>query len=213
MLRCAVLAIATLAAAAAPAEILDRIAANIGQQVITNSEVTREIQVTALIEGTAPDFGAENRRRVLDRLIDQALVRREVEFTRFQLPSTEEVQGLLKQVKDRFPDQASYQAALNKHDITEQDLIGHLRWQLAMLRFIEYRFRPAVQLTEPTIRREYRRQIRAWREKNEGEAPSLEKIRPEIEKILRQQLTDSALDRWLGEVRTQNTIIYHEGYQ
>ena len=92
-------------------------------------------------------------------------------------------------------------------------MLDRVRWQLALLQFIEYRFQPAVQVTNSELGRSTggsvatglrrtRRSLRRWKQ-----------IRPELEKIVRQRLTDSALDRWLGEARTQNTILYHEGYQ
>ncbi len=195
------------------AAIVDRIAASVGFEVITDSQVADAIRVTAFLNGAQLDFSPENKRKVLDQLIDQTLVRREVGFTRFQQVSAADVEPLLKQVKTRFPDEPAYRQALAKDGITETQVISELSWQLTMLRFIEYRFQPAVQVTNTEIRQEYRRQSATWREKNATEPPPLQQIRPEIEKIVRQRLTDSALDRWLGEVRTQDTILYREGYK
>ena len=70
-------------------EIVDRIAANIGKTVITESEVQHELRLTAFLDGVEPDFARDNKRKVLDRLIDQTLMRREIEFMRFQLPRLE----------------------------------------------------------------------------------------------------------------------------
>ena len=154
-----------------------------------------------------PDFGPENKRKVLERLIDQTLIRREVEFTRFQNTGASEVAPLWKQLEERFREEGS------KYGVTEKQVMAQLAWQLTLLQFIEYRFQPAVQVTNAEIRQEYRRQANAWREKNKTEPPPLDQIRGDIEKIVRQRLTDSALDRWLGEVRTQNTILYREGYK
>lgn len=195
------------------AEIVDRVAANIERQVITDSEVREEIRVAAFIEGVEPDFGRQNLRATLDRLIDRALMRGEIEFVRFQSATTAEAAPLLDQVKQRFEDGETYRAALRKYGVHEALVVDHLRWQLTMLRFIEFRFQPAVEVTSTLVRQEYRQQARVWKETHGTEAPPLEKIEDEIEKIVRQRLIDSALDRWLGEVRTQNTILYHEGYQ
>lgn len=202
-----------LGCALAQAKIVDRIAATVGYEVIADSQVSDELRVTAFIDGIQPDLTAENRRKLLDHLIDQALVRREVEFTRFQQPAAAEIEPLLKQVTGRYVDERAYREALAKAGISEERVAAHLRWQLTLLRFIEYRFQPAVQVTNTEIRQEYRRQTEAWREKNRTEPPTLEQSLPELEKIVRQRLTDSALDRWLGEVRTQNTILYREGYK
>ncbi len=205
--------LALLLSASLHAEIVDRIAATVGFEVVTETQVAGAVRVTAFLDGVEPDFSAENRRKVLDRLIDQALVRREVEFTRFAPPAVADVDPLAKQVLDRFRDRSAYVRALGAYGITEAEVREALTWQLTMLRFIEYRFQPSVQVTNAEIRQEYRRQAAAWREQHGTEPPTLQQIRTEVEKIVRQRLTDSALDRWLGEVRTQNTILYREGYK
>ena len=210
-MRRLILTIALLAPAM-HAEIVDRIAATIGYEVIAESRVSEQIRIAALIDGTEPDLTPENRRKVLDSLIDQTLMRREVEFTRFPPASDDEVKLQLAQVQSRYPGPA-LQEALDLYGVSESAVTAQLRWQLTMLRFIEYRFQPAVQVSDAQIRQEYRRQVASWRERNSGEPPSMEQMRPELEKIVREQLTDSALDRWLGEVRTQNTILYRGVYQ
>jgi hypothetical protein len=195
------------------AEIVDRVAASVGSEVIAESQVSDQLRVSAFIDGATPDFSPENKRKVLDQLIDQALVRREIEFTRFPKPAATEVEPLLKQLKDRFPDENAWRDALNKSGITEPRVLAQLTWQVMLLRFIEYRFQPSVQVTNAELRQEYRRQAGAWRQKNTTEPPPLREMQPELEKIVRQRLVDSALDRWLGEVRTQNAILYREGYK
>lgn len=197
----------------ATAEIVDRIAATVGTEVITESQVLDELRVTAFIEGATPEFSAENNRKVVDRLIDQALVHREIEFTRFDKPSPAEIEPLFQQIRGRFPTESAYQQELRKYHIKHELLLAHLTWQVTMLRFIEYRFQPSVQVGNSELRQEYRRQAADWRAKRGTEPPPLEQIQPDIEKIVRQRLTDSALDRWLGAVRTQNVILYREGYR
>lgn len=194
-------------------EIVDRIAATIGFDVITGSQVVHEIRLTAFMEASTPDLSPESKRKTLERLIEQTLIRREVRTTRFQPPAGKDVEPLLAQLKARFQNEANYREALEKYEITEADVLARLAWQLTMLRFIEYRFQPSVHVTDAEIHQEYRKQSAAWREKNSTPPPPIEKIRPEIEKIVVQRLTDSALDNWLGEMRTQNTILYREGYK
>jgi hypothetical protein len=211
MLRC--VAVAVLLAGWCGGEIVDRIAANIGLDAITDSEVREHIRLTALIEGVEPDYSAENLRTVLDRLIDQTLLRNEIEFVRYQGAEPETVTPLLDQVKQRYGSETAFAQALKKYRTSEERLAAHLRWQLTMLQFIEFRFQPAVEVTNALMRQEYRQQAQRWKEEHGTEAPPLDDIKEEIETIVRQRLIDSALDRWLGEVRTQNTILYHERYK
>jgi hypothetical protein len=207
------LAMASFCILTCRAEIVDRIAATVGTRVIAESEVMEEARLTAFIEGSQIDLSPDGRRKVLDRMIDQTLMRREIEFVRFQPPPDQDLAPLLDQVKSKFGNEQAYRDGLVKYGITEQDVLAHLKWQVTMLRFIEYRFQPSVEVTTSLIRQEYRQQTRGWKEKNGTEPPSMESIRDELERIVRQRLVDSAMDRWLGEVRTQMQIRYHEGYQ
>jgi hypothetical protein len=195
------------------AEIVDRIAASVGNRVITESEVLEELRVSAFLDGTAPDLSIDQKRKALERLIDQELMRREIVFTRFPLPAEADVKPLYQQVRDRFPNEEAYQEELRKYGLTDTGVRQHLQWQLRTLRFIEYRFQPGVQVSESDIRREYDQFANQWRETKKSEPPAFEQVRDEVEKMAQQRLVDSALDRWLGEVRTQNEILYQKGYE
>jgi hypothetical protein len=202
-----------LATFATRGEIVDRIAVSVGNHVITESEVIEEIRVTAFLDGTPVALGADQKRNSAERLIDQSLMQKEIAFTRFSSPSESEVQPLYAQVRGRFPDDAAYEAELKKYGLTDAQIRQHLARQLMMLRFIEYRFQPGVQVNEGDIEREYRDFAEKWRASKKSDPPPLEQVRDDVEKLVRQRLVDSALDRWLGEVRTQNSIIYRKGYE
>jgi len=73
---------------------------------------------------------------------------------------------------------------------------------------VEVRFRPGVSVPDEEIRAYYDEQIRA---RSTPEAtPAFEEARLKIEEILTQQRVDNALDRWLGQTRTQSRIRYRQ---
>ncbi len=69
---------AVLMVALASGEIIDRVAANVGHNVITNAQVVEEIRVQSFVDNVPVDLTLDNRRKALDRLVDQLLVRREL---------------------------------------------------------------------------------------------------------------------------------------
>lgn len=188
------------------AEIVDRVAVNIGHHVITETEVVGEARMEAFLDASQPDLSDMNKRKVLDRLVEQYLIRRELEFTRFTPVADQEVEPLFQQTMAQHP--GALPAGITRDQVRE-----HVAWTLTMMRFIEYRFAPAVQISDQQIRQEYRRQAAAFLEKNKTPAPPIDQMRFDLEKLIRQRLVTSALDRWLGEVRTQTSIVYHEGYK
>lgn len=188
----------------APAEIVDRVAVAVGRQVITLSQIHTEVRVTAFIEGQKVDVDGM-RQKAASRLIDQTLIRKEIEITRFPTPKAEEVGPLLTQVKNLYGPR--YGAALKEYALAEDEVKEHLLWQLTFLRFVQYRFQPAVQVTEAELRDEFATQLKILKEA--GRPPqTFEQMRTDLEALATQRHVDEALERWLAEQRAQTSIIY-----
>jgi hypothetical protein len=133
-----------LAALAARGEIVDRIAVAAGTQVITERELEREIRLTAFLNRETPDFGPAAKRAACERLIEQKLIRRELEMSRYPAAEPGAAEPLWEGIrKSRGLDTAGFAVDLAKAGLAEADLRQHLRWQITLLRFIEVRFRPA----------------------------------------------------------------------
>ncbi len=210
-MRCITLAL--FLASHAPGEVVDRVAVNIGLNVITESQVVEAIRVRSFIDDAPVDLSLESRRNTLDKLIEQYLIRRELQLTRFAPASEQETESALREIRERSATPEQYQASVVRYGITEPQLRAQINWTLTMLRFIEYRFQPGVQITQAQVEQEYRRQAATWKQKHTTDIPPLAELQSDIERIVRQQLVDAALDRWLGEVRTQNNIVYRGDYR
>src|ERR1700732_3340920 len=107
-----------LASLACRAEIIDRIAVTVGNGVITESEILREIRLTAFLNGEPLDFSPAVKRKTAERLVEQRLIGNEISASLYGLPSAAAAQEMLKQIKDRFPDAASYQQELSRAGVT-----------------------------------------------------------------------------------------------
>ena len=117
-----------LAVVTAQAELIDRIAATVGRQVITESQIDEEILVTAFLDGKLPDWSEQNRTRTANRLVDQVLVRREIEATRFPQAPAEEGAHLLAQLKAATA--SDFAASLKAAHLTESLLSQHFRGEV-----------------------------------------------------------------------------------
>jgi peptidyl-prolyl cis-trans isomerase SurA len=190
------------------AEIIDRIAIAVGNQVITESQIDSEIRLTAFLNHDKPDFSVANRKAAAARLIEQALVKRDIELSRYPLPSPGDVEASLGEVKQSYGTESEYQKALQEYGITEDDLKARLLWQLTLLRFIDYRFRPGIQIPDADIKAYYDQELARWKQQDIQQIPTLEQARANIEEILTQQRIDEALDAWLVETRKQVTVNY-----
>jgi hypothetical protein len=203
--RCLPLAIALFTAGAA---VIDRIAVSVGEEAITESEVEREIRLTALLNGDKPDLAPAAKRKVAERLVEQALIRREIELSRYPAPSAADIEKTFAQIKQvRFGDEKSFQAALARLHLTEDDVKQHLRWQTMLLRFIEMRFRPGVHVTEDDIREYFNTQIKPVAANG---AVTLEDYRDRIEQAISGERADKEMEAWLKEARSRTKIRFHD---
>src|SRR5271157_6637304 len=91
--------LAGLVAAVARAEIIDRIAVSVGNRVITETDLDREIRITALLNNEKPDFSPAKKRAAAERMVDQTLVRSEMEASRYLSPSTADTKAALEEEK------------------------------------------------------------------------------------------------------------------
>jgi hypothetical protein len=193
-------------------EIIDRIAVSVGNRVITTSDVDREIRVTALLNGVKPDFSAAAKKATTERLVEQKLIRNELESARYPTPAAAEVEPELAAFQKKyFAGDAEFQQALTAAGVTAQDLRDELLWQRSLLLFIEVRFRPGVQVTDQEIQDYFDQTVApAARLAHPDQTPKLADYRDQIEEKLIGQKVDQEMDRWLAAARKRNQIVYHQ---
>jgi hypothetical protein len=143
-------------------EIIDRIVITVGNQVITQSQINDEIRVTAFLNRAKVDLSADAKKDAANRLIEQALIKREMELSRYPLPELSDAGESLQTLKAMYPSETDFQNALQTYEITADELTRRLWWQLTLLRFIDYRFRPGIQIPTPDVQAYYRQQVSEW---------------------------------------------------
>jgi hypothetical protein len=190
------------------AEIIDRIAISVGNQVITEGQVGEEIRLTAFLNHEKLDLSIAERKKAAVRLIEQALVKRDLDLSRYPVPTPADADASLHDVKVSYDPESRYQQMLQQYGISEEALKRRLLWQLTLLRFVDFRFRPGIQIPEADVKTYYDQELTKWNKQGIQPLPTLEDSRAKIEEILTQQRIDQALDTWMAETRKQVTINY-----
>lgn len=174
---------AALAVFSMYAAVIDRVAIVIDKKVITESELLDDLRLTEFINGQPLDLGPLARREAAEHLVDQELVRRDMESGGFAKPGAAQEDALLRKFRqEHYPSPAAYRAALQKYGVTEEQLKQRLLWQLTAIEFTNLRFRP-VQQAEPSQS--------ADRAVTDGAASSI----------------DQQMDAWLKDARANTKII------
>jgi hypothetical protein len=190
------------------AEVIDRLAITMGREVITELQLDEELRVAAFLNHQPIARDLTTRRAAAGRLVQQLIVMREMEVSRYPLPEEADVDKYFEQIRSEFPNAAEFDHALATYGLTEGILRGHLALQLTTLRFIEFRFQPEIDVSEAEIQAAYERQIAIWKTAHSGAVPSLEASRESIRKALLEERVDRALDAWLQERRRRLHIVY-----
>lgn len=195
-----------VAGVAARAEVIDRIAVTVGNQVITESDLLREIRVMAFLNHAQPDFSEAGKRKTAARMVDQRLVRRELELSRYPVPDAAEVTPVLKKfIEENYPAKGEYAEALAKAGITEAEVREQILWQLTLLRFIDVRFRPGVQVSDEEVREAFDKVA-----KSAPASISFDDVRDKLESRLIEEKVDRDLETWLTEARKRTGVEYRE---
>jgi hypothetical protein len=191
------------------AEIVDRIAITAGRQVITELQLDEELRVTALLNHQPIARDAKARRVAADRLIEQLLIKRDLDGSHYPPPLAADVDKFVEQVRTAISGNGDFDEALRKYDLDEATLREHLAMQLTTLQFIEFRFRPDLGVSPADIENYYQGELARWKaERGGAKPPTLADSRESIGKALTEQRTDEALDAWLAESRKQVVIVY-----
>lgn len=201
--------LAVFLAGCAQAEIIDSVAIYSGTQVITELQLDEEMRVTAFLNRQPADHTPAARRAAANRLVDQMLVEREMNLSRYPLPSATDVQEYFDQVKKQYGTETNFEQALARYDLTDSVLRAHLALQLTMMHFIDYRFRPEVAISSAQVSKYYQAHLKDWAAAH-GDAPppSLSESRESIRKLLVANQADKALDAWLKDTRGRMRLVY-----
>lgn len=195
-------AAAKAAAPSAHAANIDGIAARIGDDVVTDSEVRQLEDYQRLIDGQP-----QSRATVVQELVDQWIVRTEAAATKFPHPTTtevaEEFQALIKQ----FPSAQQFQVRLARAGLTQDEVRQVLERQLYYVRFLDYKFHAAAQVTSAQIEAYYQKELAPQLEKKGQSVPPLNQVEAQIGQLLTQEEINEKAAQWLEEAKTRLRII------
>ena len=197
-------------ASLARAVIVDRVAILVGNGIVKDSDIAQDLRINSFLNNTNAAITPAARKQAASRLIDQTLIKKEIESGEYPSAPVAEAQDLLANLKKRYPDDAAYKRVLASRGIQEDDVKARLLWQLTVLRFIVARFRPAAQVSEEDLQKYYNEHKAELETANSGKPATLDALRPQIEDTLAEEQVNRLLDEWLAARRKATKIVYLE---
>ena len=195
-------AAAKAAAPARHATSIDGIAARIGDDVVTDSEVRELEDYQQLIDGHA-----QSRATVVHELVDQWIVRTEAAAAKFPHPATVEVTQEFQTLLKQFPSAQQFQARLTRAGLTQDEVRQVLERQLYYVRFLDYKFHAAAQVTSAQIETYYRKQLAPQLQKKGQSVPPLNQVEAQIRQLLTQEQINEKAAQWLEEAKARLRIV------
>ncbi len=189
------------------AVIIDRIAIVVGGQPVKDSDIQQEVRVTDFLNGDPLDLSQQARKTAANRLIDQALIRHEVQVARYPEATPEEVNELLTQIRKQ---RGNLSSTLKRYGISEDQLRRHLAWQVTVLHFIEQRFKPGILVNDEDVQ-QYFEQHKSEFQKTSAQPVTLNQtVRDKIDTQITGERVNQAFYSWLDETRKSANIRYLE---
>jgi hypothetical protein len=147
--------------------------------------------------------------RALNLVIDQRLILQEAEKLPSIAPTSDEIKVARDQLVKMFPSITEFQQRLLRVGLTAEKLDEILDQRLKIEKYLDFRFRNFVVITEKEIS-DYYRDVFVPRLKARGRdqiVPTLEQARPDIEQTLTEAKIESDTDAFLDNARERAEIV------
>ncbi|HKW65052.1 MAG TPA: hypothetical protein VJN89_21025 [Candidatus Acidoferrum sp.] len=188
--------IAAASACLAAQEIVDRIVARVENDVILLSDVRALSRYQQFLDGKS-----ETNPQILERLIDQWIVRTEADVSHSPRPSEDDIDRGLSRARNSFGSEQEYEARKKQAGLSEQEVRAMVASQLYLSNYLDSRFRPAVQIDPKEIEDFYQTAIVPRAKARGQEPPTLDAARDSIQEALIQNGINQQAEQWLKESR------------
>jgi parvulin-like peptidyl-prolyl isomerase len=184
------------AALLAGQEVVDRIVARVDNDIILMSDVQELQRYQELVNGKS-----ESESAILDRLIDQWVVRSEADLAQFPKPTEAEIdRGVSRDVKS-FPSPEEYEARKKQSGLSDAEVRKMVASQLYLGNYLDSRFRPSAQVDEKAIEGFYNNAVVPTAKAHGQQPPTLDAAHDTIQEALVQNDINDQAARWLKESR------------
>lgn len=187
--------------------VIDKMVATVNGELVTYSDVLWQLalQPTSVLENPS--------RQALDRalrlIIDQRLIMQEAE----KLPSIgsndQEIETELSQLIKQFPSPREFEQRSRRVGLTGEQLRDIVRRRLRVERYLDFRFRNFVVVSQKEVADYYRDVwVPRFRQRSPGRIlPALEEVRAEIQRTLSESKIESDIASFLEAARDRAEIV------
>lgn len=191
-------------------KVVDRVIARVEDGIILQSDLDelRRYQILT-------DEKAESDEQLMNRLIDQWVVRGEADTSHFPKPTDAEVDRAMDRLQRSYGSKEEFETKVKDAGLDEAEVRKMVTSQLYLSNYLDSRFRPSVQVDQKQIEDFYENRVVPRAKARGTPPPPLSSARDYIQEALVQRGINEQADRWLKETRTrlQVDILTRSGEQ
>lgn len=194
----------------AAGEVIDRIIAKVNGHIILQSDWDDALRYEALLSARAvTDFNSEERRAVLDRLIDQELLGEQMNSALFKHATEAEAAKKVAETRQLYPEASTddgWNAVLGKFGLTERALLLHVQQEIDLMRLVDAHLRPTVQIDSKSIEAYYRDKFIPQLKQTGARNVPLEEVSAKIRELLTEEKVSELMVSWLHSLRSESKV-------
>jgi hypothetical protein len=190
-------------------EEIDRLIAAVNRSVITEGDLQLANAMNAIISNNSKPL-PRSRSESIRQLIDLELMRQELNNFSLSAEDESRIEERIKSLHQANSAKGGLENLLSRLGLHELDLRSYLRLESSILKFIDFRFHPFASVSDEEIRRYYEEKLTPQLKKAKLEIPPLTEVSAKIEEILREDKTNTAMERWIEDIRRNSHIEYFE---
>jgi peptidyl-prolyl cis-trans isomerase SurA len=191
-------------------DILDRIVATVNGHIILQSDWEDALRFEVFTSNRSPEqLTMDDRKTALDRLIDQELLREQMHSADFQHATEEEVGQRIADIRKAYSlteNEFGWRAALARYNLSEAELRKYITSELDVLRLVDARLRPSVNIDSKSIESYYNQELLPQLRQSGEKDVALADVTPKIKELLTQQKMNELLLAWLQNLRAGSNI-------
>jgi hypothetical protein len=201
--------------ARAQGQTVDQIITIVNQDIITRSDLLWSLALDPNAPSPAENVSPETLRQKLDVMIDQRLIEQEARRVPGAPITAEEIAKKQKELIDQFKAESTFRQRVESVGLTPQKIDELIRERIYIERFVDFRFRSFVFVTEQEIKTYYDERLAPEIRKAGQVPPPLEATLPEgmtvrekINSRLKQEKINQEIDTWLNATRQRADIVH-----
>lgn len=192
-------------------QIIDRIVATVNGHIILQSDWDDAVRCEALMNGhSLPDVTPKDRKDVLDRLIDQELLREQIPPQETAAVSDSDVTRRLAEIRkfyDKAGDSQVWAKTLAQYQVTVPQIKDKIVLQMQLMWLVNSHLRGEVQIDQKSIESYYNQDLIPQLDQSGAKQIPLAKATPQIKEILTQRKMNELLIAWLQNLRAGSKIV------